>query len=239
MPEYNTKSMEELRWEDYSSGCKGNTGGAAHWGFGSVATNSFGATTAASPFGGAATPAVSSPFGVIAQPAFGTSTPTFGAAATSSLFGAHSTPAFGSQRQQQQPAFYAATTPAFGPSMPPTAARSAPHGVDRNAPLDMGLFGAPEEPHQVRQHQQQQQQHEHEHRHMQQLPSPPSPSPAPQPPSPPHALPANSLPFLPSAVIRRRQGRQQQPPQRPPPPWRLPALPQWRRRSASTGRGIR
>ena len=35
-------------------------------------------------------------------------------------------------------------------SVPSKAAKSLPHGVDRNAPLDMGLFGAPEEPqHQV------------------------------------------------------------------------------------------
>ena len=77
MPEYNTKSMEELRWEDYSSGCKGNTGGAAHWGFGSVANNAFGAASAGSPFGGTV------------------STSAFGRASASAFGGASPTPAFG------------------------------------------------------------------------------------------------------------------------------------------------
>lgn len=44
MPEYALKSVEELRWEDYSDGCKGGTGAA------SPATAGFGATT----FGAAA-----------------------------------------------------------------------------------------------------------------------------------------------------------------------------------------
>jgi len=41
---------------------------------------------------------------------------------------------------------FAAAPPA--PSVPSKVAKSAPHGVDRNAPLDMGLFGATDEPQQ-------------------------------------------------------------------------------------------
>ena len=76
MPEYTTKSVEELRWEDYQDGCKGGTGAASPAGaFGAPAFAA--APAAGSPFGA---PASSPAFGAASSPAFGASAPAFGAA---------------------------------------------------------------------------------------------------------------------------------------------------------------
>mmetsp|Transcript_4272 Transcript_4272/g.15365 ORF Transcript_4272/g.15365 Transcript_4272/m.15365 type:complete len:1910 (+) Transcript_4272:127-5856(+) len=127
MPQYNTKSVEELRWEDYQNNDKGGPkqGGA----FGS--SPGFGASPATSAFGtGASTPfgqqsASTNLFGQSSSPAFGAaqSSPSLFGGATSgtgafgggtSLFGQASQPAFGAS---SAPAFGApASTPAFGSS---------------------------------------------------------------------------------------------------------------------------
>lgn len=138
MPEYVTKSVEELRWEDYEAGNKGGqqagvagqTGGmfgsqpAASTPFGatqSPTTSTFGAPAQTSSFGAPSTSSFGggSAFGSAAStPAFGaSSTPAFGAAPTPAFggggaFGATSTPSFGAP--SSTPAFGASSTPAFG-----------------------------------------------------------------------------------------------------------------------------
>eukprot|EP00873_Tetraselmis_striata_P038858 jgi/Tetstr1/459122/TSEL_004570.t2 len=121
MPQYQSKSVEELRFEDYSAGCKGNTGAAApaaggfgaapaQGGFGQQMSSPFGASPGGG-FGGAST----STFGAASQPAFGAaSPPTFGAAASQptfggGAFGASPTPSFGAAPAASTP-FGAAST---------------------------------------------------------------------------------------------------------------------------------
>ncbi len=139
MPEYVSKSVEELRWEDYQDGNKGGTqAGQAPGMFGQASTtqsNPFGQPASTTPFGasqntssfGGSTFGGSS-FGASSTPAFGaaSSTPAFGGATTTGTstpafgggaFGASSTPAFGAA--SSTPAFGGATTtgtstPAFG-----------------------------------------------------------------------------------------------------------------------------
>ncbi|KAK9845938.1 hypothetical protein WJX81_006497 [Elliptochloris bilobata] len=115
MPAYLSKSVEELRAEDYAAGVKGNTGQPAVGGFGTPGLGGFGQPAASSsPFG---TPASTPAFGSFgsatpATPAFGSST--FGAASAPAFGAAASTPAFGSLGAST-PAFGApASTPAFG-----------------------------------------------------------------------------------------------------------------------------
>ncbi|PSC76893.1 nuclear pore complex NUP98A isoform B [Micractinium conductrix] len=149
MPEYAGKSVEELRWEDWQDGCKGNTGAASPAGgafgntttFGAAASSPFGAPASSPGFGAASSPG----FGATAAPAFGAaSTPAFGGfgAASAPAFGAASAPAFGgfgaassspfggaspSPFGQSAPAFGATSTPAFGAtSSPAFGATSAP-----------------------------------------------------------------------------------------------------------------
>ena len=152
MPEYVTKSAEELRWEDYQDGNKGGTQAGQAPGmfgqtqttqsnpFGQPASTPFGASQNTSSFGGGAfggsafgassTPA----FGAASAPAFGTatgtgaSTPAFGGSA----FGASSTPAFGATSTPAFGTTTGASTPAFGgsafgaSSTPAFGATSAP-----------------------------------------------------------------------------------------------------------------
>ncbi|KAK9829955.1 hypothetical protein WJX72_008858 [[Myrmecia] bisecta] len=135
MPEYQSKSLEELRWEDYQAGVKGNTTlQQPHQ------QGAFG--QAGSPFG-TPQPAAASPFG--GTPAFGgASTPAFGAPSTPA-FGAASTPAFGTAFGSSMPAFGAASTPAFGAASTPafgttTSAFGSTSTAFGNAP---GAFGTP------------------------------------------------------------------------------------------------
>ena len=136
MPEYSSKSAEELRWEDYQDGVRGGQGTSSTSGmplFGQPST----AQTGASPFG--AVPSTtsfgqqpaSSPWGAPAQ-----SQPLFGAASSSpSPFGgasASSTPAFGG-------AFGAPSSPSpFGVS----SSSSFGFGAASSAAPATSLFGA-------------------------------------------------------------------------------------------------
>ncbi|BDA43587.1 Nuclear pore complex protein Nup98-Nup96 [Coccomyxa sp. Obi] len=84
MPQYQNKCPEELRWEDYQAGVKGNTGAAP-----AAQPGPFGQPAAPSIFGKA--PQASSPFG---QTTFGSTSPApFGSTTTPSPFGATSSPA--------------------------------------------------------------------------------------------------------------------------------------------------
>ena len=134
MPEYASKSVEELRWEDYQDGNKGGNqpqgAGGGMFGqaqqqpqnpfgqqsqpsaFGASQTPAFGSSAFGAPSTGAtgafgATPASSSAFGGGAFGASPTSTPGFGAAPSS-------TPSFGGFGASSTSAFGATSTPAFG-----------------------------------------------------------------------------------------------------------------------------
>ncbi|KAL3138125.1 hypothetical protein ABBQ38_005353 [Trebouxia sp. C0009 RCD-2024] len=156
MPEYANKSFEELRWEDYEAGCKGNTGGTppGSSGFGQ-SSGGFG-TQSPQPFGtpssgfGASTPAFGQSlpaFGASSSPAFGSTTfgggtPAFGQS-SAPAFGQSSAPAFG-----QTPAFGSQSTPAFGnafgtPQSTPAfgGATSNPFGQSTPAFGSSGGFG--------------------------------------------------------------------------------------------------
>ncbi|KAL4425557.1 hypothetical protein ABPG75_009573 [Micractinium tetrahymenae] len=145
MPEYAGKSVEELRWEDYQDGCKGNTGAASPAG-GAFGTTGFGATAASGPFGA---PSSSPGFGAASSPAFGASSPAFGVSSAPAFggFGAGASPSpFG----QSAPAFGAASAPAFGgfgaasstPAFGFGAASSSAFGAPSSAPA-FGQASAP------------------------------------------------------------------------------------------------
>lgn len=140
MPEYASKSVEELRWEDYQDGNKGGNqaqgAGGGMFGqaqqqpqnpfgqqsqpsaFGASQTPAFGSSTFGAPNTGAtnafgATPASSSAFGGGGFGASPASTPGFGAAPAS-------TPSFGGFGASSTPAFGASSMPAFGASQTST-----------------------------------------------------------------------------------------------------------------------
>lgn len=136
MPEYNTKSVEELRWEDYQDGVKG--GGASPTSGASLFGQAPGSQSAASPFGAASSP---SPFG---QPA---SSSQWGAPSQSqpTLFGGTPTPAspFGGSAGASTPAFGG-----FGATSSPSPFGAASSsgmgfGASSGAAPGSGLFGAP------------------------------------------------------------------------------------------------
>ncbi|KAI3438757.1 hypothetical protein D9Q98_001175 [Chlorella vulgaris] len=139
MPEYASKSVEELRWEDYADGCKGNTG-AASPASGAFGASTFGASTS-SPFGA---PTSSPAFGASSAPAFGASAPAFGAAPAPAFgtFGAQSAPAFGAASQPAFGGFGAASPSPFGGSSPSPFGQSAPAFGASSAPA----FGAASQP---------------------------------------------------------------------------------------------
>mmetsp|Transcript_24608 Transcript_24608/g.29686 ORF Transcript_24608/g.29686 Transcript_24608/m.29686 type:complete len:1099 (+) Transcript_24608:250-3546(+) len=150
MSQYENKSFEELRLEDYTAGNKGSAGAtntAASGGFGSTGggfggassggfgSGGFGSTTAAPATGGlfgAPAPAPgSTAFGAPA-PAFGSST--FGAPAASTTTSAFGTSTFGAPAP-------AATGGFFGAAAPKPATTGL-FGAPAPAPAG-GLFGAP------------------------------------------------------------------------------------------------
>ncbi|KAK3283349.1 hypothetical protein CYMTET_8949 [Cymbomonas tetramitiformis] len=162
---YATKSIEELRYEDYSKGVKGagqgGLGAASPGAFG-TAPGAFGAASAPA-FGGGAfgapAPGATSPFGATSAPAFGAvgaapafgvaSTPAFGAAAApfgggafgaasaASPFGAASTSAFGAAAPAFG-AFGATSAPAFGATAAPAFGAAPAPAFGASAPA----FGA-------------------------------------------------------------------------------------------------
>lgn len=165
MPEYQNKSFEELRCEDYAKGNKGGSAPAA-MPFGAATTSPFGAPApAASPFGAApasnpfAPKPATSPFGAPAAPTtslFGAPAPSaspFGAAPTPSLFGAPAPAAspFGAAPAANPFAAKPASTPfgapspsPFGSSMPSSSPFGAPPASNPFAPKPAASpFGAP------------------------------------------------------------------------------------------------
>ncbi|CAM6098075.1 unnamed protein product [Calypogeia fissa] len=161
MPAYNTKSPEELRWEDYQAGDKGGSNQAGQ----QPATGGIFGTTPQSPFGGAPTggfgqqPSTPNPFATTPTSGiFGGQKPTtgFGAASTPA-FGSTPAPAFGQTPspfgQTQSPfaapstmsAFGQASAPAFG-STPSPFGGSTGAGFGTNTfgstPLGTSVFGA-------------------------------------------------------------------------------------------------
>ncbi|KAK9808458.1 hypothetical protein WJX73_007966 [Symbiochloris irregularis] len=139
---YKNKSLEELRWEDYQNGDKGNPNAGASQPGAFGATTAFGASQPASPFGGS--PA--SPFGSAqSSPAMGFGTQQAGA------FGGQSSAAFTFQSSSpagwgtsgQTPAFGATSAPAFGaqPSNPFGANTGGAFGFNKPATSAPSLFG--------------------------------------------------------------------------------------------------
>jgi len=108
MPQYQGKSVEELRFEDYTAGVKSAAAGPAG--------------PAANPFGAASPAAAPSPFGLpsTSTGAFGQAAPAaspFGGATTGGLFGSQPNNAFGAQSQSAfgaSPSAFGASQPAFG-----------------------------------------------------------------------------------------------------------------------------
>lgn len=139
MNQYENKSFEELRYEDYSLGNKGDSSGnnttAGGFSFGAPASGGFGAPA----------PASSGLFGApaVTPPAFGAPTAgAFGAPAPSGGFGA---PAFGAPAPAAGGFAFGASTPApafggFGAK--PPAVSGGLFGAPAPAPSG-GLFGAP------------------------------------------------------------------------------------------------
>ena len=151
MPEYASKSVEELRWEDYQDGVKGNTGGVSSpagagggvFGAPQPGSTPFGAAPAApTPFGAA--PAAPTPFG--ATPAFGASTSSFGAPASTPAFGgfgAASAPAFGGFGAASSAAFGASTSSPFGQSAPAFGGGFGATSTPAFGATSTPAFGAP------------------------------------------------------------------------------------------------
>lgn len=160
MPEYTSKSVEELRWEDYQDGNKGGTqqgspggafgqqqptpGGSSPFGqqpaqgsspFGqSLQSTGFGGGTATTSFGG---------FGTTAP----ASSSAFGAPASSSSFGGFggspaSTPSFGGFGASSTPAFGAAPTPGFGTTLGSSSAFGASSAAGGFGASSTPAFGA-------------------------------------------------------------------------------------------------
>ncbi|PRW58789.1 nuclear pore complex NUP98A isoform X1 isoform B [Chlorella sorokiniana] len=139
MPEYANKSVEELRFEDYADGCKGNTGAASPAGGAFGASPAFGASS--SPFGA---PTSSPAFGAASSPAFGASAPAFGATSAPAFggFGATSAPAFGASSAPAFGGFGATTASPFGGASPSPFGQSAPAFGATSTPA----FGATSSP---------------------------------------------------------------------------------------------
>ena len=147
MPQYQTKSFEELRVEDYMAGNKGSQGQApATGGFGAPAAGGFGSPAPApGGFGGFGSPAP-------APAPFGAPTSGFGAApapATGGLFGSTPAPAFGATSPAPAPAggLFGAPAPAptgglFGGAAPAPATGGLFGSTPAPAPATGGLFGS-------------------------------------------------------------------------------------------------
>lgn len=161
MPQYENKSFEELRFEDYSQGNKGSggatqpstTGGFGTFGSPAPAPSGLFGSAAPAPFGAPApTPGGFGGFGGTPAPAaFGSPAPTPGA------FGAPASGAFGSTNSafganpQSTPGLFGAPAPtpssAFGAPAPTTpslfgSTTPAPFGASAPTP-STGAFGAP------------------------------------------------------------------------------------------------
>ncbi|XP_053682559.1 nuclear pore complex protein Nup98-Nup96 [Sabethes cyaneus] len=159
MKEYENKSVEELRYEDYAANRKGPQAGSAPGGF-------FGATTVATPFGATATQPQSlfgqattsqpstglfgtttNTFGQTTAPAFGANQNTgfakpFGSATTSSGFG------FG-QTNTNTIGGLGANKPAFGATTGLFGQSAAPAANTFGQPSTFGGFGTQNQPQQA------------------------------------------------------------------------------------------
>mmetsp|Transcript_925 Transcript_925/g.1148 ORF Transcript_925/g.1148 Transcript_925/m.1148 type:complete len:1736 (+) Transcript_925:182-5389(+) len=161
MQQYEAKSFEEIRFEDYSMGNKGDGSGnnsTATGGFGGFgaapATVGFGAAPAPAPaapsfggFGSSNTPAPA-PFGSPAPAPFGSPAPApFGAAPAPSTFGAASPAPFGFGAAPKPPAsggLFGSPSPAPAPGgLFGSAPAPAPGGLFGSAPAPAQAFGAP------------------------------------------------------------------------------------------------
>ncbi|QDZ20282.1 nucleoporin [Chloropicon primus] len=148
MSAYRQKSVEELRFEDYKQGVKGNVGSSPGGSFGG-ATGAFGGASSQSAFGGSS----NSPFGSSGS-GFGTPnagfggsvSPAGGSAFGGGGFGASSAPAFGAS--QAAPAFGAApaSAGAFGGGGAFGMQASAPAFGAASSPSFGGAFGGTQAP---------------------------------------------------------------------------------------------
>eukprot|EP00899_Mesostigma_viride_P027409 jgi/Mesvir1/7853/Mv11788-RA.1 len=135
MPQYKSKSPEELRWEDYQGGVKGGSGLPA------PASNPFGAAPATSSLFGSTQPTMGMGFGST-QPAsnpFGAPAPAFGASPASTFGAPQQTPLFGTTTPSTS------TNPFGAPATPAPAFGATPSmgGFGLQNPSSMPSFGTP------------------------------------------------------------------------------------------------